>query len=84
MITREMELYSVSCDSCLRALAPEDCKLSPYTWWSGDGKIALVNDFMGTFRLLKLLGWHVGTESVLCPRCAGNTPVAYNYNPRGE
>jgi hypothetical protein len=84
MITREMELYSVSCDSCTRVLAPEDCKLSPYTWWSGDGKIALVNDFMGTFRLLKLLGWHVGTEAVLCPTCAGNPSEGDSYNEKGE
>ena len=69
-IMRELELYSVSCDVCKRSITPEDCVGSATPWWKLNDMVALSEGFLGTHRLLKSLGWSVGTWKVACPACS--------------
>lgn len=67
---RELELYSVSCDVCKRSITPEDCVGSATSWWRLNDMVALSEGFLETHRLLKSLGWSVGTWEVACPACS--------------
>lgn len=69
-IKKELELYSVHCDTCHKLLSPADCGQTAESWWRLTPDVALSEGFANTYKLLRVMGWYAGTWEILCPTCS--------------